>query len=187
MHARRGNRNACRFSASGTRRGGLATVYDFGLGAACGIASSAAPRQWGGAASRQAKAHDLRLGQANVQAQSSAEARQGVQQLLQISRRVAKQHDVVGVREVRDQQFAVIPQMRVQIRRRPPDARPDTPSKVQPNSVGLPGQPWQAPTREGRLMPTRPANFMAIWASAYRDWKAASMRPWTPYRRSAST
>jgi len=33
-HARRGNRNACRFSASGTRRGGLATIYDFGLGAA---------------------------------------------------------------------------------------------------------------------------------------------------------
>ena len=27
-------RNACRFSASGTRRGGLATIYDFGLGAA---------------------------------------------------------------------------------------------------------------------------------------------------------
>ncbi len=31
-HARRGN--ACRFSASGTRRGGLATIYGFGLGAA---------------------------------------------------------------------------------------------------------------------------------------------------------
>jgi len=80
---------------------------------------------------RQAKAHDLRLGQADVQAQSSAEARQGVQQLLQISRRVAKQHDVVGVHEVRDQQFAVIPHlkqdagvrgMRVQIRRQPIDS-----------------------------------------------------------------
>jgi len=62
MHARRGNRNACRLSASGTRRGGLTTIYDFGLGAAlcrwlwagltvhlgtCGIASSAAPRWWG--------------------------------------------------------------------------------------------------------------------------------------------
>jgi len=80
---------------------------------------------------RQAKAHDLRLGQANVQAQGSAEAREGVQQLLQISRRVAKQHDVVGVHEGRDQQFAVIPHlnqdagvrgMRVQIRRQPIDS-----------------------------------------------------------------
>ncbi len=34
LHARRGNRNACRFSASGTRRGRLASIYDFGLGAA---------------------------------------------------------------------------------------------------------------------------------------------------------
>jgi len=53
-------------------------------------------------------------------------------------------------------------------------------------SQHVPGQPWRAPMREGRLMPMRPATFIAMWVSAYRDWKAVSMRPWMPYRRNAS-
>jgi len=35
-------------------------------------------------------------------------------------------------------------------------------------------------------MPMRLATFIAMWVSPHRDWKAASMRLWMPFRRNAS-
>jgi len=35
-------------------------------------------------------------------------------------------------------------------------------------------------------MPMRLATFIAMWVSPHRDWKAASMRLWMPFRHNAS-